>query len=638
MSNKTCYVTTPIYYASGNVHIGNSYSTIVCDCFARYNRLKGYDTYFLTGMDEHGQKIEEAAKKVNETPQQHVDKIAKQTSDLWKELKVTNDDFIRTSEERHTKVVQDIFERLLANDDIYLGSYEGDYCVSCESFFTKTQIAEGNTCPDCGKPLRKVKEECYFLRLKKYEKRLLDYINNHPDFIQPESRKNEVISFIQSGLEDLCVSRTSYKWGIPVKSNPRHVIYVWIDALCNYITALGYGSDNEELFNKFWINGTKVCHVVGKDILRFHAVYWPIMLMALDIPIKFNLLVHGWYLFKDGKMSKSKGNVIYPMDVVNRYGLDATRLYLIKEMDLGNDGLFTYEKFIEKYNSYLSNDLGNLFSRTIAMINKYFGGSISKPSHIFTQYDEEIEKILAETVESYHTNFDSFRFQNGLNSVWNLISRANKYIDETAPWVLAKSEDQKEQLNCVLYHLYEVLRVVSIMLIPVMPDCSQICLEQLKVPSEYQNFDSLVYGLTINPSVVAEATKLFMRLDVQKELDYQKSKACPPTLKTKDEVSIDDFNRLDLRVGKILEASKVQGSDKLLVFKVKIEDTVRQIVSGIAMHYKPEELLGKNVVVVVNLKPAKIRGVDSFGMILCAEGAKGLEVLSLSSDEYCKVR
>lgn len=637
--NNTCYVTTPIYYASGNVHIGNSYSTIVCDCFSRYNRLKGVDTFFLTGMDEHGQKIEEAALKDNETPQQHVDKIAEQTSALWTNLKITNDDFIRTSQKRHMDVVQDIFEKMLANDDIYLGSYEGDYCVSCESFFTKTQIAEGNTCPDCGKPLRKVQEECYFLKLKKYEDRLLKFIKDNPDFIQPESRRNEVISFIEGGLEDLAVSRTSYKWGIPVRSNPRHVIYVWIDALCNYITALGYGSDNEELFNKFWMNGSNVCHVVGKDILRFHAVYWPIMLMALDIPINFKLYVHGWYLFKDGKMSKSKGNVIYPMDVCNRYGLDALRLYLIKEMDLGNDGLFTYEKFVEKYNSYLSNDLGNLVSRTIAMINKYFDGTLVKPNKDYTEYDSDLLKVIQETVSSYTYNFDNFRFQNGLNSVWTLISRCNKYIDETMPWALAKDESKKEELNSVLYHLYESLRLVSIMLQPVMPDSAQIILDELKVDEKYRTFASLEYGLVDNASVVNEAIKLFARLDVKKELEFHAQNEVKPTLKVKDEISIDDFNKLDLRVGKVLEAKKLDGSDKLLVLKVKIEDTVRQIVSGISNYYTPESIVNKNVVVVANLKPAKIRGVESYGMILACENKKGLEVLEVKSlDEFSKVR
>ena len=639
--NNTCYVTTPIYYASGNVHIGNSYSTIVCDCFSRYNRLKGVDTFFLTGMDEHGQKIEEAAAKEGKTPQEHVDKIALQTSNLWKELKVTNDDFIRTSEERHVKVVQDIFEKMIANDDIYLGSYEGDYCVSCESFFTKTQIAEGNTCPDCGKPLRKVQEECYFLKLKKYSDRLLNYIKENPDFIQPESRKNEVVSFIESGLEDLAVSRTSYKWGIPVKSNPRHVIYVWIDALCNYITALGYGSSNEELFNKFWVNGGNVCHVVGKDILRFHAVYWPIMLMALDIPINFKLYVHGWYLFKDGKMSKSKGNVIYPREVCERYGLDAMRLYLIKEMDLGNDGLFTYEKFVEKYNSYLSNDLGNLVSRTIAMINKYFGGKVEKPAQDYTPYDSELVNVLNETVKGYTYNFDNFRFQNGLNAVWTLISRCNKYIDETMPWALAKDESRREELNSVLYHLYEALRVVSIMLLPVMPDSAALVLDELTVSQELREFNTLAYGLTESATVVNEAVKLFARLDVKKELEFhsQKEVKVVPPLKTKEEISIDDFGKLDLRVGKVLEASKLEGSDKLLVLKVKIEDSVRQIVSGISNHYSPESMVGKKVVVVANLKPAKIRGVESYGMILACESKKGLEVLEVHSlDEYSKVR
>ena len=402
MGNKTSYVTTPIYYASGMVHIGNSYSTVVADAFARYNRLKGNDTFFLTGMDEHGLKIEEAAAKKGLTPQEFVDDIALKTSTLWNNLKITNDDFIRTSQERHVKVVQDLFEQLLASGDIYLGSYEGWYCTPCESFWTDTQVTENHVCPDCGREVHKAKEECYFLNLKKYQQQLLDYIEAHPDFIQPETRKNEVVSFVSSGLEDLCVSRTTIKWGIPVKSNPKHTIYVWIDALTNYITALGYGQENQELYKKFWENGDEIIHVVGKDILRFHAVYWPIMLMALKLPINFKVCAHGWILMKEGKMSKSKGNLVYPMDVVDRYGLDALRYYLVKEMPLGNDGLFTWERFIERFNVDLANDLGNLVSRTISMINKYFGGEITKVETKYFDVDNEIPEkthIFGETGE-----------------------------------------------------------------------------------------------------------------------------------------------------------------------------------------------------------------------------------------------
>ena len=516
--SKNCYITTPIYYASGKVHIGNSYSTIACDTFARYHRLKGDNTYFLTGMDEHGQKIENVAKEKNVTPQQFVNDIAAYTQELWKNLKVTNDDFICTSEERHTKVVQDIFEQLLAQDDIYLGHYEGDYCVPCEAFFTKTQLNEDGTCPDCGRKTIKVQEESYFLRLKKYEKQLLDYIKEHEDFIQPASRRNEVISFIEQGLEDLCVSRTSFKWGVPVKSNPRHVIYVWIDALSNYITALGYGSDDPSKFNELWLNNEQLYHVIGKDILRFHAIYWPIMLMALNIPINFKLLVHGWILMKDGKMSKSFGNIVYPMDVVNEYGLDSLRYYLVKEMPLGNDGLFSWERFIERYNVELANDLGNLVSRSISMINKYFDSKVVKPSKQYFEVDADFENVIANAVVNSQKCFDKFELQNGLSEIWNIVRRANKYIDETAPWVLAKDEAKKEDLNSVMYHLYEAIRIVAILVNPVMPDASNVILEELGVKEEERTFGNLEYGKTVEAEVTKTPIVLFKRLDLQKEL------------------------------------------------------------------------------------------------------------------------
>lgn len=635
---KTCYVTTPIYYASGNVHIGNSYSTIVCDCFARYNRLKGNDTFFLTGMDEHGLKIEEAAKKRGITPQQLVDEVADNTKSLWKNLKITNDDFIRTSEKRHTDAVQKIFETLIASGDIYLGKYEGDYCVSCEAYFTKTQLGEGDTCPDCGKPTRKVQEESYFLNLKKYSQQLLDFIEKNPDFIQPESRKNEVVSFVKQGLEDLCVSRTSFKWGIPVPSNPRHVIYVWIDALSNYITALGYNSENEELYKKFWENGNEVVHVVGKDILRFHAIYWPIMLMALNVPIKYKLYAHGWVLMKEGKMSKSVGNIVYPMDVVNRYGLDSMRYYLTREMPLGNDCIFSYDRFIEKYNTDLANDLGNLVSRTIAMINKYFSGEVKKPTNNYFEVDNDLESLTEKVIEKYNDSFSNFRFQNGLNEIWSLIGRTNKYIDETAPWVLAKDESKKEELNDVMYHLYESIRNTAIMISPVVPETSEKILNYLNASLEMRTYDSLGYGKTDSAKVIEKAEVLFKRLDFEEELKYQKEVALAKeeTKKKADfkpEITIDDFAKLDLRVGEVLEAKKMEKSDKLLILKVKIENEVRQIVSGIANFYSPKEMVGKKVVVVANLKPVKLRGHDSEGMILAASSSKeSLEVLEVNKE------
>ena len=636
--SKTCYVTTPIYYASGRVHIGNSYSTIVCDTFARYNRLKGNDTFFLTGMDEHGQKIENTALKQGVTPQALVDGIAEQTSSLWKELDITNDKFIRTTDDYHVESVQKVFERMLANDDIYLGSYEGNYCVSCESFFTKSQLGEGGTCPDCGRPTKLVKEESYFLRLKKYSKQLLDYINEHPDFIQPESRKNEVISFIESGLEDLCATRTSFKWGIPVNSNPKHVVYVWIDALMNYLTALGYGQENDQDYQKYWVNGDEVVHVVGKDILRFHAVYWPIMLMALNVPIKFKLYAHGWVLMKEGKMSKSFGNVVYPQDVKSRYGLDALRYYLVREMPLGNDAIFSYDRFIERYNSDLANDLGNLLSRTIAMINKYFGGFITKPKEYFFKETNEIVKMTEEAIDKYNNSFSNFRFQNGLIEVWNLIGRTNKYIDETTPWVLAKDEANKEKLNEVMYVLYEVLRNVAIMISPVMTNACVKMHESLNTSLENQKFASLGFGKVEEVTVKAVSEVLFKRLDMKAELEYQESLKVKP-LVLKDEISIDDFAKLDLRVGQIIECKKLEKSAKLLVSKVKIENEVKQIVSGLANYYKPEEMVGKKVIVVANLKPVKLCGTLSEGMILAASVNDKLEVVELKNvDEFAIVK
>lgn len=623
---KNCYITTPIYYASGYVHVGNAYTTIATDTLARYKRLDGKDTYYLTGMDEHGLKIQEAAEKQGKTPQQLVDDVAEHTLGLWKHLGVTNDGFIRTSDPRHMAKVSELFEKFLASDDIYLSEYTGDYCVACEAFFTKTQLGENNTCPDCGKPTRKVSEQSYFFRLKKYEKQLLDFIKANPDFIQPETRRNEVVSFIESGLEDLCVSRTSFSWGIPVTSNPKHVIYVWLDALFNYLTAINYDEHDDSLYQKYWANNQEIYQLVGKDILRFHAVYWPIFLMAAGIPINFKLYVHGWILMKDGKMSKSRGNVVYPYDVTSRYGIDALRYYLVKELPVGNDGLFTYERFFERYNSELANDLGNLVSRTISMINKYFGGKIEKSS-VETAYDRDFEEVINSSIAAAKEEYDAFHLQNALTKVWQIVTRANKYIDETAPWVLAKDDAKLEELKSVMYHLAEALRIASTLLAPVLIETCPKVIEYLGIQEE-MSVENLAFGYEYKNNVVSSLQPLFKRLDVQKELaEVNTPKVVPMDFKSN--VAFEDFEKLDLRVGEIIECKKVEKSDKLLVSQVQIGTETRQIVSGIAETYKPEDLIGKKVLVVVNLNPAKIRGVESSGMLLCASDGKTLQLVEI---------
>lgn len=623
--SKKCYITTPIYYASGNVHIGNSYTTIAADVLSRYHRLCGHDTYFLTGMDEHGLKIQEAAEKQGVTPQALVDKIADETKELWKHLKAEHDGFIRTSDKYHVEQVAEIFEKFLESDDIYLSEYTGDYCVSCEAFFTKSQLGEGGTCPDCGKPTRKVSEQSYFFRLKKYQDKLLDFIKSHPDFIQPETRRNEVVSFVESGLEDLCISRTTFNWGIPVKSNPKHVIYVWLDALFNYLTALQYGSNNDEMYQKYWVNNDNIYQLIGKDILRFHAVYWPIFLMAANVPINFKLYVHGWVLMKDGKMSKSRGNVVYPKDITTKYGVDSLRYYLAKELPLGNDGIFTYERFFERYNTELANDFGNLVSRTISMINKYFGGKISK-DYAETPFDKELEEVIQKTISEVNQEYIGFRLQNAINKAWQIVTRANKYIDETTPWVLAKDETRQKELMSVMYHLAESLRIVSILLNPVLVDATPKVLEYLG-NVELSNIEELEFGYEYNNEVAKTIEPLFKRLDVKVELETIEKANELPKMDFKETISFDEFDKIDLRIGEIIACQKVEKSDKLLLLNVKIGTEVRQIVSGIAEHYAPDQIVGKKVVVVANLAPTKIRGNLSSGMLLCAVEDGKLELL-----------
>ena len=633
--SKKCYVTTPIYYASGTPQLGNSYSTVACDVFARYNRLMNRDTFYLTGMDEHGQKIEEVAAKAGVAPQEFVDKIAVGTKNIWKDLNISYDYFIRTTDDNHVKAVQMIFEKLLENGDIYLGSYTGNYCVSCETFFTKSQLAEGDTCPDCGKPTKLVSEESYFLNLKKYADKLLKFIEENPKFIIPETRKNEVVSFIESGLEDLCVSRTTFKWGIPVESNPKHVIYVWIDALANYITALGYNSCDDSNFKKYWLENENVYHVIGKDILRFHAIYWPILLMALDIPVNYQLVVHGWILNRDGKMSKSRGNAVYPEDLYSRYGSDSVRYYLAKEMPLGNDGLFSYDRFMERYNTDLANDLGNLVSRTVSMIDKYFEGVIPA-TYKNTEFDENLRSVAAKAIANTKNEFDKFELQNGMLATWELINRANKYVDETAPWALAKDPEKKDELASVMYHLAESIRVAAHLVAPYLVETAPKILKALGLDEEL-SIENLEFGKNIGGVKVNKCEPLFKRLDIPVELKYFEEKMASQQVKKevkkeepkKELISIDDFAKVELKVGEILESKQHENADKLLVSKIKIGDEVRQIVSGIAKYYNPKDLIGRKVVVVTNLKPVKIRGVESNGMVLCAADGEKLEIVEI---------
>lgn len=626
----TFYITTPIYYPSGKLHIGNAYTTIFCDALTRYKKLNGFETFYLTGMDEHGKKVEASANKNQKSPQDYVDQIADETQQLWALLGIQYDDFIRTTEKRHKTVVQTFFEKLVEQKDIYLGEYEGHYCIHCESFFTESQLLENNACPDCGRETQKLKEESYFLKLSKYEKKLADYIRANPDFIQPETRRNEVLAFIEQGLNDLSVSRTTFDWGIKVVSNPKHVVYVWLDALTNYISALGYGSEDAN-YQKYWL-GDEVLHVVGKDILRFHAIYWPIMLMALEIPLTFKLYAHGWYLMKDGKMSKSKGGAIYPETFVERYGLDAFRYYMLRELPFGGDGLFAPDAFLERLNFDLANDLGNLINRTTAMAEQYFKGVVHQ-KNAPSDFDFDVEKTVVDTIAQYHEAMDAYHPALALTATWRLISRLNKYVDETTPWVLAKADD-KAPLENAMYHLLEGLRIVGILLKPIMPSTSESMFKILNVESSSDTFESLIFGHKGSYQEILRSIALFPRLDIDVELKALNSALeTPPTLVTQPmapEVSIDDFVKLDLRVGLIKACKKHPDADKLLVSEVDCgEEKTRQIVSGIAQHYTPEQMVGKKVIVVANLKPVKIRGELSEGMLLAGSNEKQLEVVSV---------
>ena len=633
MSKPTFYITTPIYYPSGKFHIGTAYTTVASDAMARYKRARGFDVRFLTGMDEHGQKIQEKAQEAGKEPQAYVDEIADAAKKLWEMMDITNDDFIRTTEKRHEEMVEKIFAKFMENGDIYKGHYEGLYCTPCESYYTETQLVDGK-CPDCGREVKVVKEESYFFNMKKYADRLVEYYNANPEFILPESRKNEMVNnFIKPGLEDLSVSRTTFDWGVKVPGDPKHVIYVWVDALSNYITALGYGSDNDELFNKYWPADV---HVVGKDIVRFHTIYWPIFLMALDLPLPKKIFAHGFIMMKDGKMSKSKGNVVYPEMLIERYGLDAVRYFLLRELPFGQDGVFSPESFVERVNFDLANDLGNLLNRTVSMINKYFGGEIPAYAGQVTEFDQTLEDFIKTTVEKVEKNFEDMQFSIVLADIWALVARTNKYIDETAPWVLAKDEANKEKLASVMNHLAESLRQIAIMIEPFMPHTTPQIFAQLGIEGEASKvwdsltkFDTLARGT----KVVEKGTPIFPRLEVEVEVEYikdQMSQSVKPTteepkkeekieeVETTPLIGIDDFMKVEIKVGQIKECKQHPKADRLLVSQIDLGSEVRQIVSGIAEHYQPEQLVGRKVLVVTNLKPVKLRGELSEGMVLAA--------------------
>ncbi|MBS4198001.1 methionine--tRNA ligase [Lederbergia citri] len=640
---KTFYITTPIYYPSGNLHIGHAYTTVAGDAMARYKRMRGYDVMYLTGTDEHGQKIQQKAEESGLTPQAYVDEIVSGIQDLWKKLDISYDDFIRTTEPRHKQVVEKIFKRLLDQGDIYLDVYEGWYCTPCESFFTERQLENGN-CPDCGRPVEKVKEESYFFKMSKYVDRLLKYYEENPQFIQPESRKNEMINnFIKPGLEDLAVSRTTFDWGIKVPGNPKHVIYVWIDALTNYITALGYGTEDDSKYVKYWPADV---HLVGKEIVRFHTIYWPIMLMALDLPLPKKVFAHGWLLMKDGKMSKSKGNVVDPVTLIDRYGLDALRYYLLREVPFGADGVFTPEGFVERINFDLANDLGNLLNRTVAMINKYFDGNIPTYEGSITPFDDDLQKVNKETITQYEEAMENMEYSVALTAVWQLISRTNKYIDETQPWVLAKDEGKRKELGSVMVHLAESLRRVSILLKPFLTETPNKILLQLNITNEqFSSWESLeTFGsIPEGTSVVEKGEPIFPRLDMEEEINYIKNQmqggsAPAEEQKTEEEeehlpeITIDDFMKVELRVAEVIHCEPVKKADKLLKLQLDLGFEKRQVISGIAEFYKPEELIGKKVIVVANLKPVKLRGELSQGMILAGEKNGVLSVASVDQN------